>query len=129
MTTDNSALLNSWPRSGNINVITTPIELSAVKNMSKDCILCAGLPKHGEEDGIWLCTTLALFGSIATALSDKPDSAPPIIADLVPGHKQTVELDKKSGSTSTDKERLLAKPLIKEALVNCRAVWIEGNSG
>jgi hypothetical protein len=116
MTTDNSALFSSWLRSGNINVITTPEELSAVKNISKESILRAGLRKH--EDGIRLCATLALFGSIAIALSDNPESAPPIRADLVPGHNQTVEFDKNSGSTSINKERSSAKPLIKEALVN-----------
>jgi hypothetical protein len=127
MTTVDSTLFSSWPRSENINVRTTPGELSAVKNMSKESILRAGLRKH--EDGIRVCTTLALFGSIAIALSDNPESAPPIIADLVPGHKQTVEFDQNSGSTSIDKEKSFAKPIIKEALVNRRSVWIEGNDG
>jgi hypothetical protein len=86
--------------------------------MSKDCILRVGLLKHGKKDRIRLCTTSALFGSIAIALTDNPDSAPPIMADLVPGHNQTVEFDKNSGSTSINKERSSAKPLIKEALVN-----------
>jgi hypothetical protein len=125
MTTVNCVLFSSWPGSENINVITTPGELSAVKNISKESILRAGLRKH--EDGIRLCATLALFGSIAIALSDNPESAPPIRADLVPGHKQTIEFDKNSGSTSIDKEKSFAKPIIKEALVNRRAVWIEGN--
>jgi hypothetical protein len=47
----------------------------------------------------------------------------------MPGHNQTVEFDKNSGGTSIDEEWSFAKPIIKEALVNCRAVWIEGNDG
>jgi hypothetical protein len=90
MIKENLALFSSWLCSEIINVITSPGELSAVKNMSKDCILCAVLQKHGKKDRIRLCTTLALFGSIAIALSDNLYSAPLIIADIMPSHNQTV---------------------------------------
>ncbi len=106
-------LFSSWPCSEIINVITSPGELSAVKNLSKDCILCAGLWKHGEKDRIWLCTTLAF---IAIALSGNSYSAPLIIADIVPNNNQIIAFNKNWESTPIDKEKSFAKLLIKEAL-------------
>ncbi len=103
ITKDNSVLFSLWPCSEIINVITSPGELSAVKNMSKDCILCVGLWMHGEKDRIRLCTTLAF---IAIALSDNPYSAPLIIADIVPNNNQTIAFDKNWESTPIDKENV-----------------------
>jgi hypothetical protein len=52
-----------------------------------------------------------------------------LIADLVPGHNQTIEFDKMSGSTCIDEGQEFAKPLISESLRLRRAVFIEGEAG
>ena len=49
--------------------------------------------------------TYALLGVLSVALTDDAKSAPPLIVDLVPGHNQTKEFDKKLGSTGIDAGR------------------------
>jgi hypothetical protein len=73
-----------------------------------------------------VCTTLALCGLMAIALTGKKDSPPPIIADVVAGHNQLVDFDRSSGSTSIDDDKLFARKLIKEALEKRSALWVEG---
>ena len=47
MTTDNSALVSSWPRSGNDHVVKSADLLSPVENMSKISTLRAGNQSMG----------------------------------------------------------------------------------
>ena len=55
--------------------------------------------------------TYAFLGLLVVALTADAKSAPPLIADLVPGHNQTKEFDKKLGSTGIDAGKEFAKPL------------------
>jgi hypothetical protein len=73
--------------------------------------------------------TYAFMGVLSVALTADAKSAPPLIADLVPGHNQTIEFDKMSGSTGIDEGQEFAKPLISESLRMRRAVFIEGGAG
>ena len=96
-------------------------------NMTKDQILRAGLRTEGERTR--LCMTYAFMGVLSVALTADAKSAPPLIADLVPGHNQTIEFDKMSGSTCIDEGQEFAKPLISESLRMRRAIFIEGGAG
>jgi len=69
------------------------------------------------------------MGVLSVALTVDAESAPPLIADLVPGHNQTIEFDKMSGSTGIDEGQEFAKPLIRESLRLRRAIFIEGDAG
>ena len=102
-------------------------EVRPVANMSKDQILRAGLRTEGERTR--LCMTYAFMGVLSVALTADAKSAPPLIADLVPGHNQTKEFDKKSGSTGIDAGKEFAKPLVSEALRMRQAIFIEGGAG
>jgi len=95
--------------------------------MTKDQILRAGLRTEGERRRY--CMTYAFLGVLSVALTADAKSAPPLIADLVPRHKQTIEFDKMSGSTGIDEGQEFVKPLISESLRLRRAVFIEGEAG
>jgi hypothetical protein len=73
--------------------------------------------------------TYAFLVLLSLALTYDAKSAPPLIADLVSGHNQTKEFDKKSGSTGIDAGKELAKPLVREALRMRRAIFIKGEAG
>jgi hypothetical protein len=62
-------------------------------------------------------------------MTGSKDSPPPIIADLVPRHNQIVELNRSSGSTSIDDNKVFAKKLLGEVLANQRAALMEGKDG
>jgi hypothetical protein len=47
---------------------------------------------------------------ISLALIKDAKLAPPLFADLVPGHNQTTEFDKKKGSIHIDAGEAFAKP-------------------
>jgi hypothetical protein len=66
---------------------------------------------------------------LSVALTADAKSAPPLIADLVPGHNQAKEFDKKSGSTGIDAGKEFAKPLVSEALRMRQSIFIEGEAG
>ncbi len=53
---------------------------------------------------------------LSVAMTVDAQLAPPLIADLVPGHKQTIEFDKKLGSTQIDAGKEFEKLLLSEAL-------------
>jgi hypothetical protein len=125
--TNDSALFSSWPRADNDHVVASSDEVRPVANMTKDKILRAGLRTEGERTR--LCMTYAFMGVLSVALTADAKSAPPLIADLVPGHNQTIEFDKMSGSTGIDEGQEFAKPLISESLRMRRAVFIEGEAG
>ena len=125
--TNDSALFSSWPRADNDHVVTSSDEVRPVANMTKDQILRAGLRTEGERTR--LCMTYAFMGVLSVALTADAKSAPPLIADLVPGHNQTIEFDKMSGSTCIDEGQEFAKPLISESLRMRRAIFIEGGAG
>ena len=71
----------------------------------------------------------AFLGVLSAALTTDAKSSPPLIADLVPGHKQTKEFDMKLGSTGIDEGQEFAKPLISESLRMRQAVFIKGEAG
>ena len=73
--------------------------------------------------------TYAFLGELSVAMTADAKSAPPLIADLVPGHNQTIEFDKMSGSTCIDEGQAFAKSLISESLRMRRAIFIEGGAG
>ena len=112
--TNDSALFSSWPRADNDHVVISSDEVRPVVNMTKDQILRAGLRTEGERRRY--CMTYAFLGVLSVALTADAKSAPPLIVDLVPGHNQTKEFDKKSGSTGIDEGQEFAKPLISESL-------------
>ena len=112
--TNDSAVFSTWPRANNDHVVTLSDEVRPVANMTKDQILRAGLRTEGKR--IRVCMTYAFLGVLSVALTADAKSAPPLNADLVPGHNQTKEFDKKSGSTGIDEGQELAKPLISESL-------------
>jgi hypothetical protein len=95
--------------------------------MSKDQILRAGLRTEGERTR--LCMTYAFLGVLSVAMTANANSAPPLIADLVPGHNQMKEFDKKLGSTEIDAGKEIPKPLVNEALRMRRAIFIKGEAG
>jgi hypothetical protein len=66
---------------------------------------------------------------LSVALTADAKSPPPLIADLVPGHNQAKEFDKKSGSTGIDAGKEFAKPLVSEALRMRQSIFIEGEAG
>ena len=68
------------------------------------------------------------MGVLSVAYTADAKSAPLLIADLVPGHNQTKEFDKKSGSTGIDEGQEFAKPLTSESLRMRRAIFIEGEA-
>ena len=74
-------------------------------------------------------TTYAFFCLLSIAMTGSKDSPPPIIADLVPRHNQIVELNRSSGSTSIDDNKVFAKKLLGEVLANQRAALMEGKDG
>ena len=125
--TNDLALFSSWPRANNDHVVTTSNEVTPVANISKNQILRAGLRTEGERTSV--CLTYAFLGLMSIALTVDSKSAPPLIADLVPGHNQTVEFNKTSGSTQIDSGKEFAKPLIRDALRNRRTIFIEGEDG
>ena len=127
--TDNSAILSSWPRSGNNHVVSSADLLFPVENMSIILTLRARHRKYGDGDTCMWCTTLARFGVLSIAMTSTKDSSSPIIPDLLPGHNQIVKFDGSSGSTSIDVNKVFARKLIGEALANQRAVWVEGKDG
>jgi len=122
--TNDSALFSSWPRADNDHVVISSDEVRPVVNMTKDKILRAGLRTEGERTR--LCMTYAFMGVLSVALTADAKSAPPLIADLVPGHNQKIEFDKMLGSTRIDEGQEFAKPLISESLRMRRAIFIEG---
>ena len=95
--------------------------------MTKDQIFCAGLWTEGERTKV--CMTYAFLGLLSLALTADAESAPPLIADLVPGHNQMKEFDQKSGSTGIDAGKEFTKPLIREALRIQRAIFIKEEAG
>ena len=125
--TNNSAVFSTWSHANNDHVVTSSDEVRPVANMTKDQILRAGLRTEGKR--IRVCMTYAVLGVLSVALTADAKSAPPLIADLVPGHNQTIEFDKMSGSTGIDEGQEFAKPLISESLRLRRAVFIEGEAG
>ncbi len=96
-------------------------------NMTKVQILCAGLRTEGGRTRV--CMTYAFLGLLVVTLTANAKSAPPLITDLVPGHNQMKEFDKKSGSTGIDSGKEFAQPLVREALKIRRAIFIEGEDG
>ncbi len=108
----------------NDHVVTSSDGVQPVANMTKDQILRAGLQTEGTRTRV--CMTYAFWGLIAITMTADANSAPPIVADLVPVHNQTIEFDKKSGSTQIDKRKKFAKPLISESLRNRQAMFIDG---
>ena len=106
--TNDSALFSSWPRADNDHVVTSSDEVRPVVNMTKDQILRAGLRTEGTRTRV--CVTYAFLGVLTVALTADAKSAPPLIADLVPGHNQTKEFDKKLDSTRIDTGKEFAKP-------------------
>ena len=96
-------------------------------DMSKIQMLRAGLWTEGEITRD--CLTTAFLGLLVVALTTDAKSAPPLIVDLVPGHNQTKEFDKKLGSTGIDAGKEFVKPLVREALRNRRAMFIKGDDG
>jgi hypothetical protein len=77
------------------------------------------VPDLGETEGTRLCATLALSGILSVAMTESNNSPQPIIADLVPGHKQIVEFDNSSGRSLIDFDKVFAKTLVGNALANC----------
>jgi len=71
----------------------------------------------------------AFLGVLSVAMTADAKSAPPLIADRVPGHNQTKEFDKKSGSTGIDAGKEFVKLLVSEALRMRQAIFIEGEAG
>jgi hypothetical protein len=114
LSTNDSALSSSWPHADNDHAVTSSDEVRPVANMTKDKILRAGLRREGERRRY--CMTYAFLGVLSVALTADAKSAPPLIADLVLGHNQTKEFDKKSGSTGIDEGQEFAKPLTSESL-------------
>ncbi len=121
------AVFSTWPRANNDHVVASSDGVRPVANISKNQILRAGLRTEGERTRF--CMTYAFLGELSVAMTADAKSAPPLIADLVRGHNQTKEFDKKSGSTGIDAGKEFAKLLVSEALRMRRAIFIKGEAG
>jgi hypothetical protein len=56
------------------------------------------------------------YGTLSIAMTASNDSPPPIIANLVSGHKQIVKFDCSSGRSSIDIKKAFAKKVLGELL-------------
>ncbi len=125
--TDHRALFSPWPRANNDVVIFSSDEVQSLANMTNNQIIRACL--RTDESKMRVCMTYDFLGVLSVAMTADAKSAPPMVADLVPGHNQTKEFDKNLGSTLINEWMELAKPLISESLRNRQAIFIDGDAG
>ena len=75
-----------------------------------------------------LCFSLTLSRMMAIAECNGTHVLPPpLITDLVAGHKRIQDFITSPGSTHINEDKVFGKLMIADALKTLRAIWIKGN--
>ena len=131
--TTNTAIVTTWPRPSNENMVESTEEMKAVECMSLNESLRAGYRRDTDDGPVRLCLTYLILGLLASAFVTivADQKIAPLVVDLIAVHnrkkgRKSEDFSEENGSVSIEHGKSLAMDCVRYILLHYDKIYAEG---